>query len=270
MILTCPECSTRYLAKDGAIGPNGRTVRCAKCETTWFVSADADEMALRDNQQGADITAMDPPPMPAAAGGLSENPFQDVADQDFAADVETAGFAATPSLSAAEQGAHVTIRDKADRKKRNARMRSVAMIWAVPLAMLVTASILAYVFRQDIVNRVPATATLYKSLNIPVTFSGLDFDEVMSDYVTVNGETVLVVNGSLRNVTDKPRQVPMVELSFHDVGGNKLLSWYVETETKQIQPRARVEFISEYPNPPVDAVKLRYKIADEMVVQDGS
>jgi len=51
MILTCPECSTNYMVKDGSIGPNGRSVSCARCETVWFVEGiDPDAMALEDNE----------------------------------------------------------------------------------------------------------------------------------------------------------------------------------------------------------------------------
>lgn len=36
MILTCPSCSTRYLADPASLQPSGRMVRCATCGHSWF------------------------------------------------------------------------------------------------------------------------------------------------------------------------------------------------------------------------------------------
>lgn len=36
MILTCPNCSTRFLTDPTALGATGRTVRCGACGYSWF------------------------------------------------------------------------------------------------------------------------------------------------------------------------------------------------------------------------------------------
>ena len=40
MILTCPNCGTQYVVKDGAIPPEGRQVRCASCKHSWHQEPD--------------------------------------------------------------------------------------------------------------------------------------------------------------------------------------------------------------------------------------
>src|SRR6476660_3476397 len=36
MILTCPQCATRYQLKGSEFPASGRSVRCAKCRHIWF------------------------------------------------------------------------------------------------------------------------------------------------------------------------------------------------------------------------------------------
>ena len=46
MILTCPNCGTQYVVKDGAIPPEGRQVRCAACKHSWHQVPDESDAAL--------------------------------------------------------------------------------------------------------------------------------------------------------------------------------------------------------------------------------
>ena len=36
MLIVCPSCATSYMIDPAAVAPAGRTVRCARCKTTWF------------------------------------------------------------------------------------------------------------------------------------------------------------------------------------------------------------------------------------------
>ena len=38
MLIACPNCSTSYMIDPASLGEAGRTVRCARCKTTWFAS----------------------------------------------------------------------------------------------------------------------------------------------------------------------------------------------------------------------------------------
>src|SRR5690242_12473302 len=40
MIVTCPNCGSRYAVDALAIGPAGRTVQCARCNNRWFHKAE--------------------------------------------------------------------------------------------------------------------------------------------------------------------------------------------------------------------------------------
>jgi len=61
MNIVCPACSTRYAIADGAIGVDGRVVRCAKCRHSWFQEGPG---SLQDGPQ-TDATPAEAAPVPA-------------------------------------------------------------------------------------------------------------------------------------------------------------------------------------------------------------
>ena len=75
MHIVCPNCSTSSAIEEASLGAGGRTVRCARCKTTWFASAhqpvpemataeDADAFTgvIRPDQTNASNEAPDLPP----------------------------------------------------------------------------------------------------------------------------------------------------------------------------------------------------------------
>ena len=244
MILTCPDCSTRYTVKDDAVGPNGRTVRCSNCHSSWFVTPDPDVMAFADNQRDDIIDVVrdaEPEPAvyrePAMAGGPK------------------------PVM-----GAHVHIRDRADRERRNRRLMGISMIWIVTLGILFIAAMTALAFRQAIVDRTPSASAVYKVLGLDVKLGGLDLEDPTTRNILIDGRPVLVVNGNILNNSRQIQDVPLIRLSLHDNSGEELIHWMVEPPQSSIEAKQRLEYVSQFPNPPIDAISLKYRFENDIWV----
>jgi predicted Zn finger-like uncharacterized protein len=84
MLIVCPQCSASYQVTAASLGADGRSVRCANCQTIWFATAvePALESATAD-------TSFAPPPGTETAMGAFEPPaFPEPAGEmpgDFAA-----------------------------------------------------------------------------------------------------------------------------------------------------------------------------------------
>jgi predicted Zn finger-like uncharacterized protein len=68
MVVTCPNCGSRYAVDPLAIGPAGRTVQCARCDQRWFQSVEGarptPDMVIRPVTAGASLPAVIPPKPP--------------------------------------------------------------------------------------------------------------------------------------------------------------------------------------------------------------
>lgn len=78
MILTCPECGTKYVVKDGAIPDGGRKVRCASCKHSWHQDPEVTAAEVEA------LTEVEPDP----AMGYTPEPVEPVVDAAEPAPVE--------------------------------------------------------------------------------------------------------------------------------------------------------------------------------------
>ena len=272
IVITCPECSTRYKAAAQSIGDDGRPVRCVKCGATWFVPApdaidtlmaDADAMALAENvaetQSPTAIAGSDVPQTSMAAQSPIDRPS---APETSPPPTPKTDLGPVPKTSPV--GADVMMRDHVDRKKMAQRRRTIRLIWAIAMILVILAAIIAFFNRQEIVNRIPQMASVYEKVGITVRAGGLEIDPPQARTVMVDGSPVIRVESVVRNLTRTTKTVPLIELTLHDIDGANLIQWFVEPNPNQIEGRGRLVFTTEISDPPNGAAGLRYKFVDEI------
>lgn len=261
MIITCPECKTRYKTNAEAIGPNGRTVRCANCRATWFVPAEGpaqgdeltlDKLALADIEREERASALHPVDATAHEG----SPRQSISENKAA---ESTMAESTPKPRQSHN-----VRETVGRKHSKRRFWNVMLIWLLPLLLMGAAALCAYVMRQDIVKRLPQTASVYKALGIDVSAPGLSLSKPATRYAQIDGRPVLIVEGRVRNISQETQDVPLVALTLRNKTGERVANWNVELETRRLAPGAFADYMSQYPNPPIDVVDLTTRFANEV------
>jgi predicted Zn finger-like uncharacterized protein len=203
MILTCPECATRYFLPDVQIGVTGRKVKCAQCGASWreFGQADPEAAAAAVAAARGQSAAAAPPP---AAAGPEPEPDN------------------APSPAAARR-AEILRDKKAQAERRSKQAATVnAAVWAGLVAAVAFALVLSAVFREQVVRLWPAAASAYAAVGLPVNAAGLLIEKVGAAPSMLEGHKALTVTGVLRNVAGAPVTVPAFRVDILDKAGRTL------------------------------------------------
>jgi predicted Zn finger-like uncharacterized protein len=134
---------------------------------------------------------------------------------------------------------------------RRSSFRIVAWL-ACALVILVVAS--AAIGRNEIAAYFPASASIYRSLGLPVTVRlGLEFEEVTSERLVEGGLSVLVVEGEIVNQSEQTRSVPPIRVTLLDGGGRQLQHEILNSKDLSLDAGGKTTFSGRLVNPPSQA-----------------
>jgi predicted Zn finger-like uncharacterized protein len=225
MILTCPECASRYFVGDDSIGPAGRSVRCSSCGARWTAHAeDAEPLAIAP-------AAASSPPRPAAT---PESVEQDVAAEPL------------PRL----------FRERAATRQKIREAAAAGAVWAALAAGFVLLLGATVLLRQDIARIWPRTAGAYAAVGLPVNLVGLTIENQHAQPQLQDGHAALVISGLLRNIRDRPVVAPPLRISLLNSGGRSLAVKIADPDGARIPPGEARRFVVNMLDPPVSATDV--------------
>jgi predicted Zn finger-like uncharacterized protein len=262
MLIVCPACTTAYRIELSTLGAAGRTVRCARCRATWFASVPdlaPAALALSPAQNGTEPTAQATDERGEAEQGQQETGgIQDTAETSItiANAPSLVPAAAHESGTAAETGSDIeTLAARRERQAAGKSKRRRRSWPGLPTIILVLAAVVAALvnWRATVVSFVPQTAGLFSSIGLPVNLRGLSLDDVNTSTETHDGVTVLVVEGTIANLTRQPLEVPRLRFAVRNAAGYEVYAWTALPGQPILAPGDRAPFRSRLASPPADA-----------------
>ena len=272
MILTCPNCGTQYVVKDGAIPPQGRQVRCASCKHSWHQDPERepDVELPSEGETLAEATVIEPRTGPEAEQRAYEEAIVD-SQEESAPEPEPAEWREEPAepVSAPEslpdnpQGAAVAAEPQADwreppqpepqaddfgpfpAREDEIEPRRRSRLAGLALVVLVVAAVAAafwFLAPPEWKARVGLASGGASPLALVTTH--MDRQRLES------GNELLTVTGRVINPTDQDQQVPPLQAELRSRTGQVVYSWTIAPPARSLPPGASASFNSAEVNVP--------------------
>jgi predicted Zn finger-like uncharacterized protein len=289
MQIKCPNCKTSYQVDPSAVGPTGRSVRCARCRTVWFavdttalaeiaVSHRADIAQFAATAAGPDEAVEWPEPydgavdgigdksVPREAQGAGHDPVDvglvhnappivtaDSPTQEDPLAVESPTLAPTehrPAASSPSQGDDIeTVAARRTEKQAQSRRFHVPG-WPIVILGLILLDLGLIGWRAEVVRVAPQTASLYAAIGLGVNLRGLALANVTTETQTTDGVQVLLVQGLIVSAATRTVAVPRLRLAVRNVSGNEIYTWTALPTRSLLSPGETLAFQSRLAAPP--------------------
>ncbi len=238
MILTCPNCSTRYLLNAHVLEPGGRRVMCSVCEEVWFEEPEGDEI------------------------------FEEIEEPVFKADQEPVPLNEIESIPESvrplPEGEDTPPEIPAEEKN----LAPVITGWVAAAFVFLIIMSLLIMARDTTVKAWPPSALLFDTLGFETAVPGEDlfFEQINAGtQLDQKGHLVLDVDAKIRNRGDRPVIMQPVIATLRAAGGEERNSWFVASTGEAVQARDLLHFRTSYPDvsKEIKEVKLQFVLTDK-------
>ena len=245
MLIVCPSCASEYRLDAGKVGMEGRSVRCAACRETWFITP-ADVLAGHEAEL-------------AERAEAEPDPVADAAWQEASATVRAATDAPDPPRVRRRAP------PRADRAKGWRSVQGLSPSLAVGLTLLAAVPLICLA-RDSVVRAVPQSAALFARVGLPVNLRGIE----IRDVVAFSNPAELVVEGDLVGIART--DVPVVALSaeIRDAAGHVIRSFPVAPPRAVLGTAETARFRGTLISPPASGRAVVLHFADSEPARDDA
>jgi predicted Zn finger-like uncharacterized protein len=269
MILTCPECKTRYTLNPSMLGVAGREVRCVTCSHMWFQLPD---MPLAEFPKAAENSAEPAQSITEALDSILEKD-----DAVFEAILSNVNKAGTPQYSTAPSSTTTAPVERIEKQSAPWEMPLPVVthnplgVGATTFGMLsfllcvfLTLAVL-FVAQKPIVSHWPQMTLLYNTLGFDVKApgEGLRISEVIAEQRIDSQGKTLVVQGKMTNMTEHDLSYPALHVTLKDGKDAVMKTWDLKAGATKIAAGDDVPVKLQLNDAPPDGALIEVRVKDK-------